>query len=80
MMIPSRFAETITAESRCWTSLVGALVEVQLEGKPYRQGIVELTMPDGSGFWLAAEGAFTREFIQREADFEVSEKSSVQLA
>lgn len=41
----------------------GDTVRLIEAGRPYRTGIVEAVMPDGSGFWLSADGAYTRIFI-----------------
>jgi hypothetical protein len=46
-----------------WQSLAGSVVEVRIRGELYRHGLVDAAMADASGFWLAAHGADTREFI-----------------
>lgn len=46
-----------------WQSLAGTVVEVRIRGELYRHGLVDAAMADASGFWLAADGADTREFI-----------------
>jgi hypothetical protein len=53
-----------------WQSVLGETVEVW-HGKLYRQGLVDATMPDASGLWIAPEGAFQREFIDAASGFEV---------
>lgn len=53
-----------------WWSLIGETVEVWLEGKLYRRGVVDEAMPNGSGLWLAREGIEAREFISRSSGFE----------
>ena len=54
-----------------WQSLVGATVEVWLDGVLYRRGFVDAAMPDGSGLWLAPEAVLQREFIDVTSGFEV---------
>jgi hypothetical protein len=54
-----------------WQSLVGEFVEVWLNGRLYRQGLVDDAMFDGSGLWLAPEAVFQREFIDAASGFEV---------
>lgn len=54
-----------------WHSLVGDIIEVWLEGELYRCGVVDAVMPDGSGLWLAPEGAFLRKYIDADSGFEV---------
>lgn len=54
-----------------WQSLAGEIVEVRLDGKVYRKGLVDDAMPDASGLWIAPEGAAQREFIDAASGFEV---------
>lgn len=54
-----------------WQSLAGEIVEVRAGGKVYRKGLVDDTMPDASGLWIALEGAAQREFIDAASGFEV---------
>jgi hypothetical protein len=54
-----------------WQSLVGGIVEVRLDGELYRKGVVDAAMPNGSGLWIAPEGAVQREFIDAASGFEV---------
>lgn len=54
-----------------WQSLTGTVVEVRMCGKLYRQGLVDAAMADASGFWLAADGADTREFIDVASGYQV---------
>jgi hypothetical protein len=53
-----------------WQSLVGEIVEVRLHGVLYRRGLVDDAMPDASGFWIAQEAVFQREFIDAASGFE----------
>ena len=52
-----------------WQSLRGAVVEIRLNGEHYRRGVVDHTMPDASGLWMAADGFFSREFIDKAAGY-----------
>jgi hypothetical protein len=54
-----------------WQSLRGTFVEVCIRGKLYRSGYVDEAMPDATGVWIAAHGAFGREFIQKADDYEI---------
>lgn len=54
-----------------WQSLVGTVVEVRIRGELYRHGLVDAAMADASGFWLAADGADTREFIDATFGYQV---------
>lgn len=54
-----------------WHTLEGQLVEVQRNGRTYRQGWVDAAMPDGSGLWLAALGNAGRELIWQGDGFTV---------
>jgi hypothetical protein len=65
-------------EGQDWQSLVGKSVEICRDGKPYRSGLVELAMPDGSGLWIAADGILGRELIWNDA-FTVHEDPSQKL-
>ncbi|GAB2732428.1 hypothetical protein GCM10027090_00340 [Sinomonas soli] len=59
-----------------WTPEVGQVVEVRRRGTVRRSGSVDAVMPDGSGFWLAADGLNTRAFVfSQESDVEVSARS-----
>jgi hypothetical protein len=46
-----------------WQHLTGRTVEVRLGGKLYRQGCVDVVMPDGSGLWLAADTVHSRQYV-----------------
>lgn len=48
-----------------WRLVQGVIVEVRLGSSPYRVGLVEDVMPDGSGIWLAADGIQSREFLEK---------------
>ena len=54
-----------------WQSLTGKVADVMLHGQPYRRGWVDAAMPDGSGFWLAADGVNTREFLEITSGYQV---------
>lgn len=55
-----------------WTLFGGQIVEVQgFSGDLYRRGVVEHVMPDSSGVWLAADGAYTREFIDQASGYTI---------
>lgn len=54
-----------------WQALPGQFVEVWLQGKLYRKGLVDDAMPDGSGLWLASDGTSPRKFIDVVSSFEV---------
>lgn len=58
-------------QTRSWNSPVGSLVEVRLDGKIYRQGIVDDVMPDASGVWIASDGVHSREYIERRSGYEL---------
>jgi hypothetical protein len=48
-----------------WHRLTGRFVEVRLDNQLHRQGFVETVMPDGSGIWLAADAAQSRQYIHK---------------
>jgi hypothetical protein len=48
-----------------WHRLTGSLVEVRLGNQLYRQGTVDTVMPDGSGVWIAADAAHSRQYIDK---------------
>jgi hypothetical protein len=54
-----------------WQSLAGQDVEVSFQGAHYRSGMVESTLGDGSGLWLAADGVDQREFIDQASGFKI---------
>jgi hypothetical protein len=54
-----------------WHGLEGQIVEVRHNGRPYRRGWVEDSMPDGSGLWLAADGPAGRELIWQGEGFSI---------
>ncbi|WP_423184997.1 hypothetical protein [Arthrobacter sp. NyZ413] len=41
----------------------GDLIELRRHGRTLRVGAVEAVMPDGTGFWLAAQGIDTRVYV-----------------
>ncbi|WP_157089127.1 hypothetical protein [Sinomonas atrocyanea] len=43
--------------------LKGDTIELRQWGQTPRLGIAEMTMPDGSGFWLEPNGTETRLFV-----------------
>ncbi|AMM32951.1 hypothetical protein SA2016_2282 [Sinomonas atrocyanea] len=46
-----------------WMPLKGDTIELRQWGQTPRLGIAEMTMPDGSGFWLEPNGTETRLFV-----------------
>lgn len=54
-----------------WECTERGLVDVYLNGRLYRRGLVDDVMLDASGFWLAAEGAYLREYIARGSGYHV---------
>jgi len=71
---PVQFKDVIRANlhrTDQWQSLLGEMVEVWLDGKLYRRGLVDATMPNASGLWIAPEGAFQRQFIDASDGYEV---------
>ena len=46
-----------------WQPRTGDTVELRQRGRTFRIGQVEVVMPDGSGFWLAADGADPRLYV-----------------
>ncbi|MEZ2392207.1 hypothetical protein AB6813_22255 [bacterium RCC_150] len=79
---PNHYLETVLVDSPNvgstrmhpkyqWQLLVGEIVVVWLHGELYRKGRVDDAMPDGSGLWIAQEGAFQRKFIDANSGFEV---------
>jgi len=45
--------------------LTGRNVEVRLGSALYLTGRVDMVMPDGSGLWLAADAARSRQYIDK---------------
>lgn len=64
-MCSTATSSTKLYESIDWRRLAGRNVEVLLGKQLYRQGIVDMVMPDGSGLWLAADIAHTRQYLDR---------------
>ncbi|MCO4253268.1 hypothetical protein [Pseudarthrobacter raffinosi] len=54
-----------------WQSLPGETVQVFLDEKLYRCGLVDEAMPDASGLWLAADGAHPREYIDKASGYQI---------
>jgi hypothetical protein len=54
-----------------WHRLVGLQVELRRPEGDVRSGIVDAVMPDGSGLWLAADGANLRTYIHNDGDLGV---------
>jgi hypothetical protein len=46
-----------------WGPVKGNSVELRRWGQTLRVGLVEMAMPDGSGFWLESNGAEPRLFV-----------------
>lgn len=59
----SKPGTTLKVERHQWLSLAGTAVEVWVQGKLYREGLVDVVMPDGSAFWLAGDAQNSRQFI-----------------
>ena len=70
-MIEGQNQERQGIEPGCWEFTPAARVDVYMNGTHYRRGVVDDVMPDASGFWLAAEGAALREFIDRSSGYQV---------
>jgi hypothetical protein len=54
-----------------WQCQPGEIVEVRRAGVVARRGLVEAVMPDGSGFWLAANGIDQRLYFHKEIGLEL---------
>lgn len=54
-----------------WESLAGTVVDVYLDHDLHRRGMVEGVMPDSSGLWIAAQGSWSREFVDKASGFTV---------
>lgn len=52
-------------QSTDWRRLTGRYVEIRLGKQLYRHGIVDMVMPDGSGLWLAADNAHSRQYLDK---------------
>jgi hypothetical protein len=48
---------------RPWAVQPGDTVQLHRYGSSIREGSVETVMPSGKGFWLAADGAELRQFV-----------------
>lgn len=58
--------------SRCyqfneWHRLVGAIVDVKLDGEPYLSGMVDAATTDHSIAWIAQEGPIGRILIDKKS-------------
>lgn len=54
-----------------WQSVIGETVEVWLDQRLFRRGVVDEVMPDASGLWIARDWPFQREFIDAASGFAV---------
>lgn len=54
-----------------WQSLPGTWVEIRLNGIFCCRGLVDDSMPDASGLWLAGDGADTRRFFSKQDGYQV---------
>lgn len=54
-----------------WESLAGTVVDVHLDNDLHRRGMVEDVMPDSSGLWIAAQGSWSREFVDKASGYTV---------
>lgn len=58
----------VQTTGRKWRPTAGESVELRRWGVLLRIGSIETVMPDGSGFWLIADGADLRLFIHIDYD------------
>ncbi|MDQ0691260.1 hypothetical protein [Arthrobacter sp. W4I7] len=56
---------------REWSRLIGAPVEIRINGTTVRSGTVEEAMPDSSLLWIASDGAHERELYSSAENYEV---------
>lgn len=54
-----------------WDRLVGATVEVRLNGNRVRTGLVDAATPDGSIIWLSQDGPLDRVLIEKAQGYEM---------
>lgn len=54
-----------------WSHLVGAFVEVRIDKRCLRSGIVDDAMPDSSALWLAADELDGRALVAKAEGYEV---------
>lgn len=54
-----------------WGRLLGQHVEIRQGGHFVRSGMVDAVMPDNSIIWLAAEGPWLREMVEKSGNREV---------
>jgi hypothetical protein len=60
------------ARCQTWEPATADVVELSRHGRTIRVGVVESVMPDGKGFWLAAQGLDTRVYVPNdEAGLEI---------
>jgi hypothetical protein len=52
-----------------WQVLPGLTVEVWLGRQFYRGALVDDAMPDSSGVWLATEGPYGREYVDKDRGY-----------
>ncbi|MFE4834528.1 hypothetical protein ACFRAU_07580 [Arthrobacter sp. NPDC056691] len=54
-----------------WRRAPGEIVEIHAGGELLRRGEVDEVMPNGTGFWLLADGAHLRTYIDKAEGFEL---------
>jgi hypothetical protein len=54
-----------------WFPVIGEHVEIRINGRGLRSGLVDDVTPDGAILWLAANGADSRMMITRSDGYEV---------
>lgn len=54
-----------------WQYLASTMIDVYLNGRLYRTGMVDLVMPDASALWLAPDWPQSREYIDKASGYKV---------
>lgn len=70
-MLPQPHASKGLQPVTDWNRSPGEVVEIRISDDLQRRGRVDQAMPDGSGLWLAANGAFLRTYIHRDEYLEL---------
>lgn len=70
-MLPHSHASKSLQPVTDWHRSPGEVVEVRISDYVQRRGTVDQAMPDGTGLWLAADGAFLRTYIHRGENLEL---------
>ncbi len=60
-----------TALQSDWAALIGAEVEVKMDGKCVRSGLVDDAMPDSSIIWLAADHRNPRTLYEAQEGYRI---------